>query len=100
MRSIQAEAQAPGQMRYQVLIMQSGKQVNPFNGRYELTLIGTLDNKPWTQAMPGGPQPMQVKQYSRLEGLIDHPPQAVVKTVQLRILDGGGAVRATQTLKL
>lgn len=99
-RSIQAEPQAPGQMRYQVLLMQSGKQVNPFNGRYELTLMGTLDNKPWTQAMPGGPQPVQVKQYSRLEGLIDHPPQAVVKTVQLRILDGGGAVRATQTLKL
>lgn len=99
-RSIQAEPQTPGQIRYQVLIMQSGRQTTPFNGRYELSLTGTLDGKPWSQALPNGPLPVQVKQYARLEGLIDHPPQAVVKTVQLRILDGGGAVRATQTLKL
>jgi hypothetical protein len=42
---------------------------------------------------------LQLRQYLRLEGVIDHPPQAVVKTVSVRVLDLNGAVRATLTVK-
>lgn len=99
-RSFQVEPLAPGQLRYQVLVMQNGKPTTPFSGHYDLTLTGTQDNKPWTLTLPGGPQKLEIRQYARLEGRIDHPPLAVVKTVQLRVLDAAGGVRATQTVKL
>ncbi len=95
LRGLQVDATAPGQLRYQALVLQSGKQVDSFSGRYELVLSGQLDGKPWTMALPGGPQPLQLRRYARIDGLVDHPPQAVIKTVQARVLDARGAVRAT-----
>ena len=80
--------------------MQVGKTVPEFDGRYEIVLAGTLDGKPWTFSQPGGPKPLQLKQYLRVEGMIDHSPQAVVKTVSARVLDRAGTVRATQSVKL
>lgn len=99
-RGLQAELVQPGQLRYQLLLMQSGKSPPEFKGRYELLVTGTLGGKPWTLALPNGPQPISLRQYARVEGRLDHPADAVVKTVQVRVLDPSGAVRATQTLKL
>jgi len=99
-RGFQAEPVAPGQLRYQLLVMQNGKPGAPFDGRYELTLNGSLDGHPWTAGLPGGAQPLQVKQYARVEGRIEHPAGAVVKTVQVRVLNGAGAVMATQMAAL
>lgn len=99
-RSLQAEAVQPGQLRYQLLVMQSGRAPTEFKGRYELLLAGTLDGKAWTFSPQGGPKTLLVKQYARVEGLIDLPAPAVVKTVQVRVLDNSGGVRASQTVKL
>lgn len=99
-RGFQADVPAPGHVRYQLLVMQSGKAATQFNGRYELTLTGTLDGQPWTSPPVGANQPLQVKQYARVEGMIDCPPQAVLKSAQVKVTDAGGAVRALQTLKL
>jgi hypothetical protein len=99
-RALQASAQSPTQTRYQALLMQIGKNLPEFSGRYEVQLAGTLDGKPWTLVQPGGPKPLQVKQSLRLEGLMDHPETAVVKTLQIKVTDKQGAVRATQTAKL
>jgi hypothetical protein len=99
-RGLQAEVKEPGQLRFQLLVMQAGKTLPEFNGRYEITLAGTLDGKPWTFTPPGGPRALQMKQYLRVEGMIDHPPQAVVKTVQVRVMDMSGGVKASQTAKL
>jgi hypothetical protein len=41
-----------------------------------------------------------VKQYARIEGRVDHPQGAVVKTVQVRVLNGAGTVMATQMARL
>lgn len=98
-RGLQAELKAPGQMRFQLLAMQAGKRPPEFNGRYDVTLSGTLDGKPWVFARPGGAQPLQLKQYARVEGVIDHPAQAVVKTVSIRVMDLNGVVRASLTVK-
>jgi len=87
-------------MRFQILIMQNGKTLPEFHGRYELTLTGTLDGRPWTQAASGGARPLQVKQYQRVEGVIDFPEHAVVKQVQVRVTDMGGTLRAQQSVKL
>jgi hypothetical protein len=100
-RGLQAQIQENGQLRYQLLVMQSGpKGQAEFHGHYQLTLTGLLDGKPWVYAVPGGPQPLLLKQYARVEGTVDVPRQAVVKTVQVRLLDATGAVKATQSTAL
>lgn len=100
-RSLQAETPLPGQLRFQLLVMQQGgKNVPEFQGRYEVTLAGLNDGRPWSMVQPGGAKPLQLKQYLRVEGIIDHPPQAVVKAVSVRVIDMNGAVRATQAVKL
>jgi len=97
-RGLQAESKRPGQLRVQLLLMQSGKSPAEFRGRYELVLGGTLEGRPWTLVDPA--KPLAVKQYARLEGIVDHPAQAVVKTVELRVSDNNGGLRVTQTVNL
>jgi hypothetical protein len=99
-RALQAEQVQPGQLRYQLLLMQSGKSPTEFKGRYELQAQGTLDGKPWSLNLPAGAQPISLRQYARVEGHLDHPLAAVVKAVQVRVMDNQGVVRATQTVRL
>lgn len=100
LRGLQAQSQGPGRLHYQMLVMQSGKNVGDFDGRYELMLSGTQAGKPWSQALPGGARPLQFRQYTRLEGQFDHPGDVVPKSLQARVVDKSGAVRATQSVKL
>ena len=97
---LQAELQAPGQLRYQMLVVQNGKGNAEFKGRYDLTLTGQLAGKPWSQGLAGGPQALQIRQVTRVEGMIDHPTGAVIKSVQIRVMDLSGASKATQTVRL
>lgn len=99
-RALQGDLAAPGQLRWRLLLMQAGRNTAEFSGRYEISLAGTLDGKPWTLAAPAGPQPLKLKQVLRLEGSLDHPPEAVIKTITARVLDAGGAVRAAQTARV
>ena len=99
-RGFQVETVAPGHVRYQLLVTQGGRTAVQFNGRYELTLTGTLDGQPWTSPPATAVQPLQVKQYARVEGMVDCPPRAVVKSAQVKVTDAGGAVRALRSLKL
>jgi hypothetical protein len=99
-RGLMAEPGEPGRLRYQMLVMQQGRNNAEFSGRYELFLTGQLDGKPWTLALPGGAKPLSLKQYARVEGTIEHPPGAVVRSVQAKVMDANGTVRATQTVKL
>lgn len=96
-RSLQAEVLGGMQLRWQVLVIQAARNAPEFNGRLELVLTGTQDGKPWTQSQPASSQPLQVRQYRRVEGVVDLPPNAVVKTVTARVLEGT-AVRAMQAM--
>lgn len=98
-RGLQAEVLGGMQLRWQVLVIQATRNAPDFNGRLELVLAGTHEGKPWTQTHPQGGQALQVKQYRRIEGVLDLPSNAVVKTVTARVLEGGN-VRATQTMVL
>ncbi len=100
LRGLQAELKGPGQLRYQLVVVQNGKNVAEFKGRYDLLLQGQLEGKPWNQALPGGPQSLLMRQVTRVEGMIEHPPGAVVKTVQVKVLDAHGVTKALQTLRL
>ena len=91
----------PGQVRFQLLLMQAGgKNLPTFNGRYDVTLTGTLDGKAWSFSPPDSAKPLQLKQYLRLDGMLEHAHEAVVKTVSVRVMDPSGAVKATLTAKL
>ena len=96
-RSLQAEVLPGLQLRWQVLVIQARRNAPEFNGRLELVLAGTQDGRPWTQTQPPQGQPLQVRQYRRVEGLLELPQGAVVKTVTARVLEGT-AVRSTQTM--
>lgn len=98
-RGLQAEALSDMQIRWQVLVIQPVKNAPVFNGKLELTFNGTLAGKPWTMGLSGGAQPLQFKQYRRIEGVLDLPPLAVVKTVTAKVVEGT-AVRSIQTVKL
>lgn len=99
-RALQAQVDEPGQLRFQILLMQSGKAAPEFNGRFELTLTGTLEGKPWTHSPQGGSQAVKVRNRARVEGLVPFPPQAVVKAAQVKLFDLQGKVRSTQGVKL
>jgi hypothetical protein len=98
-RGLQVEVPAPGRLRFQLLVMQVGKSVPEFKGRYEVSLSGTLDGKPWTLTPPGAVQTLQLKQYRRIDGMLDLPPQAVVKTATARVMDANGTTKASVTVK-
>ena len=97
-RSLQAEVLSETQLKWQVLVILPVKNAPTFNGKLDLTLHGTQGGKPWTMSMPGGPQLLQFKQYRRVEGVLDLPAHAVVKTVTARVLEGA-SVRSVQTFK-
>jgi hypothetical protein len=99
-RGFKAELQSPGHLRYQLLVMQGGTQPTLFTGHVEVSAAGTVDGRPWASVQPPAGQALTVKQFARLEGMIDCPVQAVVKTVQLKVTDASGAVRALQILRM
>jgi hypothetical protein len=98
-RALQAEVLGGTQLKWQVLVIQPAKNANEFRGNLEMSIVGTLNGKPWMMPMPGGAQPLQFRQYRRIEGMVDLPPLAVVKNVSARILEGT-ATRAVQSIKL
>lgn len=99
-RGLQAEPRGPGKLRLRMLLTQGGGAKGEFVGRYEVTLNGSQGGKAWSRTQPGDPRELRLRQVLRVEGLLDHPADAVVKGVQVRVLDEKGAVRATQSVSL
>ncbi len=98
-RSLQADLQAGNKLKWQVLVIQPGKNPAEFNGRLEVTFSGFQGGKPWTGGLPGEPLMIKVKQYGRVEGEFDVPAQVVIKGVSAKVMDGT-VVKATQSIKL
>lgn len=96
-RGLQLEREGEARVRYQLLVtQQQGRAQAEFVGRYELTLIGLLDGKPWLQLAQIKQTRLQFKQYQRVDDAVSVPPRVVVQRIQLRVLDAAGNVRATQ----
>jgi hypothetical protein len=98
-RALQAQVLDGCKLKWQVLVIQAARNPAEFRGRLEVSMSGTLAGKPWTMQVPGGPQPLQLRQYRRAEGMVDLPDQAVVKNVSARVVEGT-ATRAVQSIKL
>jgi hypothetical protein len=98
-RGLQGEVLSGGmQFKWQVLVIQAVKNAPDFNGKIELIFGGTQAGKPWSMSLPGGLQALQFKQYRRLEGVLDLPPQVVVKTLSAKVTEGS-STRAVQSVK-
>lgn len=98
-RGLQAEVLAGSQVKWQVLVIQPDRNAPEFSGALELTLNGTQQGKPWVMALPGGPQQLQFKRLHRLEGIVELPPQTVVKNLSAKVTEGS-ATRSVQTISL
>ncbi len=98
-RSLQAEVLSETQLRWQLLVIQAVKDAPTFNGKLDLTVAGSQGGKPWVMHLPGGAQPLQFRQYRRLEGVLELPPATIVNTVTAKVMEGA-AVRSVQTFKL
>lgn len=100
-RGLQLERPAPGQLRYQLLIMQQAGRTPPeLKGRVEVQAMGTLEGRAWSSSQPLVRQALQLRQSRRLDGVARYPEGVVLKQVQVRVLDEAGAVRATQLQRL
>ena len=97
-RGLQAEVQG-AQLKWQILVIQPTRNAPEFRGKLEVSMGGTLDGKPWMMQLPGGFQALSFRQYRRVEGMVDLPPNAVVKNVSAKIVEGT-ATRAVQSIKL
>ena len=98
-RSLQAELVAGDQLKWQALVIQPVKNAPEFKGKLELTFSGLLNGKPWTMSLPGGAVQLELTQYKRAEGLVDLPPQVIVKAVSAKVLDGNTS-KAMLVIKL
>ena len=98
-RGLQAELQNGEKLKWQVLVIQSGKNPAEFNGQLEVTFSGLLNGKPWTATQPGDALAIKVRQYGRMEGEFEVPAQVVVKGMSAKVMDGT-VVKATQSVKL
>jgi hypothetical protein len=98
-RSLQADLVTVDQLRWQALVIQPVKNAPEFKGKLELTFSGFQNGKPWSMTLPSGPVPLQLTQYKRAEGLVDLPPQVIVKAVSAKVLDGNTS-KAMLAIKL
>lgn len=100
LRRVMVEAEAPGRLRFQMLLMQPTKDAAEFVGRVEWVLAGHREGRPWQSVPTDGMRTLRFRQHARVEGTLALPEDAVLQTVQVRVLDRQGAVRATQTLAI
>lgn len=100
LRGLQATLDNPGRLRYQALLMQAVGRSGEVKGRYELMVTGTQDGRPWTQTLNKPGQSFEMKQYQRLEGTIDLPAGAVVKQLEIKVLDAAGKLQASEVARM
>jgi len=49
--------------------------------------------------LPSGPQSLKFRQYGRLEGVFELPPQTVIKGISAKVMEGT-VTKAVQSIKL
>ncbi len=92
---------APNRFRYQALLTRGTTSKGEFSGTLALTVRATLAGKPLTIEIPTGAvdqrEAMKVSftRYQRIDGRFELPTGAVLRNVQMRLLEGK-EVRAQQ----
>jgi hypothetical protein len=96
----------PGEYRYRLLVVNSaGRQAKEFKGALQLLVKVRRDGKDDMITLPSAAETapqrfrFEIKYFHRLEGVFSIPPGAVVKDVEVRVLQDGN-VRARQSSAL
>jgi hypothetical protein len=93
--AFKADASNKTQVQYRLLVMQGGKNVQDFVGELQFFLTVIENGKTVTLTLPetknddAARLKLSFKYYQRLEGTLNIPEGAVIKTLQARILDKG-----------
>lgn len=96
----------PGEYRYRLLIAQSKQRVKDFRGRLQFIIDFEQGGKSEVISIPKGDDGSQAynlafKFYQRVEGTFLVPPDAVIKKVQVRVLETGNPTPvSTQSVTL
>jgi hypothetical protein len=96
----------PGEYRYSLLIAQSKQRVKDFRGHLQFIVDFEQDGKSEVISVPKGDDRSQAynlafKFYQRVEGTFLVPPGAVIKKVQVRVMETGNPTPvSTQTVNL
>ncbi len=100
-RGLQAELVEGRRLRWRVLLIQPQKNAPEFVGVMQVSLVGTLNGKPWSLAATPArsQQAVRFTQFGRFQGLVDLPAQAMVQTVSVKVLEGS-TVKATKSTNL
>ena len=98
-RGLQAEILEDRRLRWRMLLIQPERNVAEFRGNIELAIAGTLNGKPWVLTPPPAQQGVKFTQFGRFQGVLELPPQAVVRSISVKVLDGA-VVKATQSANL
>jgi len=100
LRGLQIQSDGPNRLRYQALLMQAVGRSGTVKGRYDMTLTGSQDGRAWTQTVNKPGQAIEMKQYQRLEGVIDLPVGVVVKQLEIKVLDTDGKLQASEVARM
>lgn len=93
--------------RFRMLLVRGGAQDRDFAGSVQVQVVVALAGRRETINLPddqpgtAGPLALKFRYYQRVDGSFRVPAGAVVKSVQVRVLEGGNQTpRATQSLNL
>lgn len=96
----------PGEYRYRLLLTQGGKE-RDFQGRLQLVITMHRAGRDLTMVLPdergldGTAYRVQFRRFHRVEGSFTVAPDAIVRTVQVRLFEQGVAQpRATETFRM
>jgi len=97
----------PGEYRYRLLLVQTGQRVKEFQGSLQFILnLQQGDRKvvltlPSEQDKNAREYRLNFKFFQRIEGTFKIPPDAVVKSLQVRVFENGSnAPKLTQTVNI
>ncbi|MEB2320695.1 MAG: hypothetical protein OZ935_18785 [Pseudomonadota bacterium] len=96
----------PNQVRWRAMLVVGGRKAREFSGHLQLVVRYELDRKAASLVVPkdsdgaaAAGMEISFERYRRVEGQVDLPAGAVLKSIQLRVLKGS-SVQAEQSLSL
>lgn len=97
----------PGEYRYRLLLVRSDPRAKEFRGRLQFVVNLQREGKPFAFTLPpennrdAGEYRLNFRFFQRVEGTFRVAPDAVVKSLQVRVYeDGAGTPRLTQSVNV
>jgi hypothetical protein len=97
----------PGEYRYRLLLVRTGKQGGEFQGRLQFVINLVQDEQRVVLTLPlendtsNREYQLNFKSFQRIEGTFKVSPDAVVRSLQVRVFENGSnAPRLTHTVNV